>query len=180
VSARDEPEGLWRVGDSADLRPNAAAIARFVDAFGEEALEDLEAEQITAVWRRKRVLAPARVVPSDAVVLDLTDAAEAHEVETAHADLLAQHGMDHLDLHEITTRRRVVTQTIAADVYRRFGVGVIRFASSRDGCPCCAILEHHAALEPGGPPIPLTDPPPAALVTVAQEWDLRLEAAPPE
>ena len=41
--------------------------------------------------------------------------------------------MEHLDLHEITTRLRIVTQTVASDVYRRLGAGVIRFASSRDG-----------------------------------------------
>jgi hypothetical protein len=161
----------------ADLRPNTAAVARYVAIFGDEALEDLEPEQITAAWRRRNVLAPARVVPNDVAVVDLTEPAQTREVELAHAQLLAEHGMDHLDLHEITTRRRIVTQTIASDVYR-LGAGVIRFASSRDGRPCFAILEGNAALEQTGDYIPLTDPAPNALAVVAEEWGLTLEPAP--
>jgi RES domain len=162
----------------ADLRPNTAAVARYVAIFGDEALEDLESEPITAAWRRSNVLVPARVVPDDAAVVDLIDPAQTREVEVAHAQLLAEHGMEHLDLHEITTRRRIVTQTIASDVYRRLGAGVIRFASSRDGNPCFAILEGHAALERTGEEIPLTDPPPDALAVVAAECELALEPTP--
>ena len=33
-------------------------------------------------------------------LLDLTDVHERHEIETRHAQLLAEHGMSHLDMHE--------------------------------------------------------------------------------
>ena len=162
----------------ADLRPNAAAIARFVEKFGEDARDELETEPVTEAWRRRNVLAPAEVVPEDARVLDLTAPATAHELEVAHAQLLDAHGLEHLDLHEITTRRRVVTQTIAADVYRRLDVAVVYFLSSRDGGECFAVLEGHAELAATGPHVALTDPAPPALVTVAKEWGLNLAPAP--
>ena len=47
---------------------------------------------------------------------------------------------EHLDLHEITTDRRVVTQTIAADLFDR-GVAAVRFPSRLDGDACIALLE---------------------------------------
>lgn len=157
----------------ADLRPNAAAIARYVELFGEDAREDIVGEPVTAAWRRNNVLAPARIYHTG--VLDLEDAAVRAELESRHAELLADHGMEHLDLHELTTRQRAVTQAIATDVYHRLGIGVIRFASSRDGGPCFAVLEGHGELESTGADVALTDPPPEALVTVAAEWGLELE-----
>jgi hypothetical protein len=163
----------------ADLRRNAAAVARFISIFGEEAIEDLEPEEVPAAWRRRNVLVAARVVPDDVGVLDLTDVATRQDLEARHAELLAECGLDHLDLHEITTRRRVVTQTIAADVYRRLDVGVIRFRSSRDGGECFAILEGRATLDPTGDPVLLTDPAPDVLVEVAAEYGLDLAPAPP-
>jgi hypothetical protein len=45
---------------------NTAAIRRFVEVFGGDALNDLEPEQVTAAWRRQHVLVSTRVVPDDA------------------------------------------------------------------------------------------------------------------
>jgi hypothetical protein len=162
----------------ADLRPKAEAIARFLETFGADAAEELEPKQVTAAWRGENVLTPARVTAAE--VLDLADPAERHDLELRHAALLAAHGMNHLDPHELTTRRREVTQTIAADVYSRLGVGVIRFPSSIDGGICFAALEGHVELIRIGDDAPLTDPPPPpALAAVAEDWGLELEAAPP-
>ena len=153
--------------------------ARFIESFGEQAREELAPEPVTEAWRRRNVLAPATVAPSDVGILDLADAAARRDLEDRHAALLAEHGLEHLDLYEITTRRRVVTQTIAADGYRRLGVGVICFRSSRDGGECFAILEDHATLEPAGDIVALTDPPLPALGTVVEEFGLALAPAPP-
>jgi RES domain len=161
----------------ADLRPKAKSIGLFLEIFGEDAEEELEPEQVTAAWRREHVLTPARVVHSG--VLDLSDPAVRADLERRHAKLLGAHGMDHLDLHELTTRQREVTQAIATDVYGRLDVGVIRFISSRDGGVCFAALEGLAELERVGDDIPLNDPPPPALMTVARDWGLELEPAPP-
>jgi len=161
----------------ADVRPNAAALQAFVDRFSDEdgdPADELPSFAVTAAWRRKNVLAAARIRIDHGDVLDLTDPEQRRDVEMRHADLLAEHGLDHLDLHEITTRRRVVTQTIAADAYTA-GVAVICFPSSRDGQRCFALLEGRAHLEPLGDPIPLVDPAPSQLLQVCAEWNLPLE-----
>ena len=87
--------------------------------------------------------------------------------------------MSHLDMHEITTRRRIVTQTIATDAYDNLDAAAIVFASSRDGHACTAIFEGRAELEGTGPPIALTDPPPQSLAKVATDWKLGLSSANP-
>jgi hypothetical protein len=160
----------------ADLRPNTAAIARYLGRFGQEAAADLPSAAVTAVWRRRHVLAPARL-KLDGSVLDLTDLEERREIELRQADLLAAHDMSHLDLHEVTTRRRVVTQTIAADASDELGSAAIRFASRLDGLPCYALFEGRAGLVADGEPLPLTDPAPEPLENVVAGWGLIMEAA---
>lgn len=85
--------------------------------------------------------------------------------------------MHHLDLHEITTSRRVVTQTIAGDLYDE-GVAAIRFPSHLDGNPCIAVFEGRGVLGPAGEIVALTDPAPRQLVDVATAWRLTLAPAP--
>jgi hypothetical protein len=85
--------------------------------------------------------------------------------------------MRHLDLHEITTSRRVVTQTVAGAVYDD-GAAAIRFPSCLDGNPCVAIFEGRGALELAGEIVPLIDPPPTALLKVVAPWRLDLQPAP--
>jgi RES domain len=160
----------------ADLRPNSAAIARFTAVFGPDAGDDLSPPLVPNAWRRQHVLAPATVQP-DGFVLDLCDPSVRHDLERDHAALLAEHSLDHLDLHELTTRTRAVTRAIAADNWDD-GAAVIRFPSSRDGGICFAALEHHVTIEPNGQPILLTHPPPAALQRVAADWHLQLEDLP--
>jgi RES domain len=81
--------------------------------------------------------------------------------------------MQHLDLHEITTARRVVTQTIARDLYDD-GVAAIRFPSHLDGNPCIAVFEGRGELHLDGVILALTDPAPQQLVAVATAWHLTL------
>lgn len=57
-------------------------------------------------------------------------------------ELLLEHGLQHLDLHEITTSRRAVTQTIAADLYDRDATAAVRFPSRLDGGACVALFEN--------------------------------------
>ena len=75
----------------------------------------------------------------DGPLVDLTDVPTRQEIERRHVELLVAHGLEHLDLHEITTKRRAVTQTIAADLYDRgaaavrsnhasTGLGALRFS----------------------------------------------------
>jgi len=83
--------------------------------MGAEAAQELAVQPITAAWRREHILAPVRL-RLDSPIYDLTDVPQRHRIEERHVDLLLEHDMRHLDLHEITTSRRVVTQAIAADI----------------------------------------------------------------
>jgi hypothetical protein len=165
----------------ADLRPNAAAIARYLERYGREAKAELPATPVTRAWRQRNVLAPVQIVlEPGARVLDLTDALECSRLETIHAQLLVKHELVRLDLHEITTRRRALTRTLATYAYDEEAVGLVRYPSSIDlsACPCYALIEGRAELVPAGDPIPLTDPPPRALENVAAGWKLALAPAP--
>lgn len=168
------------VGSTCQFAPRAPQrrLLLTADALSPLAWCGAHAKPITEKWRQDNVLIPCTLV-YEGRLLDLTDIHERHEIETRHAQLLAEHGMSHLDMHEVTTRRRIVTQTIATDAYDNLDVAAIRFASSRDGHACIALFEGRAELEEAGPPIALTDPPPEPLVKVAAEWKLGLSSAVP-
>ncbi|HEX3362239.1 MAG TPA: RES domain-containing protein [Solirubrobacterales bacterium] len=157
----------------ADLRPNLAARQAFADAFGVDALADLPPAPVTARWREEHLLVTATLV-LDGDLIDLIEPEVRAELEDRHAALLLEHGLEHLDLHEITARRRVVTQSIAADLFDR-GAAAVRFPSRLDGLPAVALFEGRAELEQIGEPIALTDPVPEPLLIVSNEWDLELE-----
>jgi len=78
----------------ADLRPNAAAIARYTRIHGPDAAGDVPSPPVTAAWRQNHVLAPARL-KFDAPLVDLTDVVRRREMELHHAALLAEHGPAH-------------------------------------------------------------------------------------
>jgi RES domain len=156
----------------ADFRPNLAALQALADAMGADALEDLS-EPVTAKWREEHLLAPAQMV-LDGELVDLTEPEVRADLEGRHQGLLIEHGLEHLDLHEITSRRRIVTQTIAGDLFDR-GAAAVRFPSRLDGLPALALFEGRAELLEDGEPIALTDPPPDPLALVCGEWNLALE-----
>jgi hypothetical protein len=66
----------------------------------------------------------------DGPLIDLTEVPIRQEIENRHIALLLEHGLEHLDLHEITTSRRVITQTIAADLFDR-GASAVRLRRRR-------------------------------------------------
>ena len=109
----------------ADFRPNLGALRRHVERYGPEAAEDFIDTPVTAQWRIQHVLVPT-VLQLDGPLVDLTDVPTRQEIEDRHVELLLEHDLQHLDLHEITTSRRAITQTIAADLFDR-GAGAVRF-----------------------------------------------------
>jgi hypothetical protein len=159
----------------ADFRPKLSAIRNFQREMGDEAVQELAAQSITTAWRREHVLAPLRL-KLDGPIYDLTDIAQRRSIEEKHSPLLLEHDMQHLDLHEITTGRRVVTQTIAGGLYEE-GVAAVRFPSHLDGNPCIAVFEGRGELDHQGPIVALTDPAPQQLVEVAGAWGLTLAPA---
>jgi hypothetical protein len=73
---------------------------------------------VTAQWRPQHVVVPV-LLRLDGPMNDLTEVPIRHEIENRQIGLLLEHGLGHLDLHEITTSPRVITQTIAADLFAR-------------------------------------------------------------
>lgn len=131
---------------------------------------------MTAQWRVQHVLVSV-VLRLEGPLIDLTDVPTRQEVENRHIRLLLKHGLNHLDLHEITTSRRVITQTIAADLFDR-GASGVRFPSRLDGNACVALFETRGTVSAAAEPVALTDPPPQSLTNVAEAWGLALEPAP--
>lgn len=173
--AEDETTALREV--LADFRPNLQEVSYFLSRFGEDARAEIPRAPVTAAWRSSHVLAPA-LAELDGPIVDLTDPAVRRDLEAHHAQRLLAHGLEHLDLHEITTQRREITQAIARDAHSRLGAAAIRYPSRLDGRPCLAIFEGHGALVAAGDPITLTDPAPQALIQVCAEWEMELEPAP--
>lgn len=159
----------------ADFRPNVGALRRHVERYGPEAAQDFAPQPVTATWRMQHVLAPV-VLRLDGPLVDLLDVPCRQEIEDRHVDLLLEHGLEHLDLREITTGRRVITQTIAADLFDR-GASAVRFPSRLDGNACVALFEGRSAAIAAGDAIALTDPPPEPLTNVTGPWRLVLEPA---
>lgn len=160
----------------ADFRPNLGALRRHVERYGPEAAQDFTEKPVTARWRIQHVLVPT-VLTLDGPLIDLTDVPTRQEIEDRHVELLLEHDLQHLDLHEITTSRRAITQTIAADLFDR-GAGAVRFPSRLDGNACVALFEGRGTVSLAGDPIALTDPPPEPLLNVTMPWGLVLEPAP--
>ena len=154
----------------ADLRPNTKALADFQELFGGSA--HLIAGEVSWEFREKRVLAPARIQILEGELVDIDDVAVLQGLERRHAALLYQYGMDHLNIGEIRSEVRVVTQTISGTLYDERAAG-IRFRSKLDDLPCIALFEGRAILSPAGNPEPLTNPIPA-LLQVRDEYNLVL------
>ncbi len=93
------------------------------------------------------------------------------EIENRHVELLVEHGANHLDPHEITTSRRVITQTIAADLFDR-GASGVRFPSRLDGNACVALFETRGTASAAAEPVVLTDPAPESLTNATGPWGL--------
>ena len=160
----------------ADFRPNLDALHRHVERYGPDAAQDFTTQPVTAQWRRQHVLIAARL-RLDGPLIDLTDVPTRQQIENRHTELLLAYDLPHLDLHGITTSRRAVTQTIAADLYDQ-GASAVRFPSRLKGNACIALFEGRGAISSAADPIALTDPPPVQLTTVATPWSLALEPTP--
>jgi RES domain len=138
----------------ADLRPSTEALRDFARLFGDR--RAIPAGVVSAEWRRAHVLAPATIAGADGALVDLDDVAVRRKLERRHAALLAAHAMPHLDISQVRSRDRVVTQTISRALFEE-GASGIRFRSNLDDGPCAALFEGRARLEPRGKPTPLTE-----------------------
>lgn len=127
----------------ADFRPNAKARAEYKRLQG----EDLPPPPVKAVWRQARVLVQGtiQVLRNDLVPID--DPALRQEFSALHADLLAKHGMAHLDISQIRSKDREVTQEVTRFVTARGAAGIV-YGSNLDDLPCAALFEERSLLVP--------------------------------
>jgi RES domain len=72
-------------------------------------------------------------------------------LEWMHANLLLRHGMDHLDVSQIRSRDRDVTQVLARALFD-LGAAGVAYGSNLDDLPCYALFEDRARLIPDGEP----------------------------
>jgi hypothetical protein len=114
----------------ADFRPDTQAIAEFQSLFGE-----MPARRVPEAWLRKHVLAPGRVTTLQGSFVDLDSPGVRSRLERQHAGLLHQHGMKHLDISEIRSKNRVVTQAVSRSLYSEGAAGIV-FRSNLDNLPC--------------------------------------------
>jgi len=146
-------------------------LAEFAELFGDDAGLRAAAGTVPAAFRRERVLAPASML-LDGALVDVDDPATRAGLEREHAAMLAEHGMRHLDVAEVRSRTRVVTQHIGRTLYER-GAAAIRFGSNLDDRPCYAVFEARGRLAARGAPRELSVDLPD-LVAVCDEYGLRL------
>ncbi len=152
------------------LRTDTTAIREFRALFGET--RGLVG-RVTTEWRRELVLAPARIEILAGELVDIDDVALRRRLEWEHASLLEMHDMKNLDISQVRSKTRVVTQTITGSLYDQGTAGIL-FRSNLDDRPCLALFEGRARLVPDGEAVPLI-PPPRGLVRVCREFQLTLE-----
>jgi hypothetical protein len=170
--AAREPETCLREV-LADLRPSTKVLAELEELFGPDAAAGRDAGVVSREWRDAHRLCPAWVV-GDGPLADVDgDLALRRDLERRHARMLADRGMDHLDIAEVRRRDRILTQTLGRDLHGRGFCGVV-FGSHLDDQPCLALFEGRAALRSRGTPRALEvalEP----LVAVCDELGLRVE-----
>src|SRR2546425_84216 len=131
-----ETAKAWFFGTNtrlADLRPSTEALRDFARLFGDR--RAIPAGVVSTEWRRAHALAPATITLLDGDLVDLDDLAVRRRLERRHAALLAAHAMPHLDISQVRSRDRVVTQTISRALFEEGAAG-IRFRSNLDDGPC--------------------------------------------
>lgn len=161
-----------------DLRPNTKARADFVEFQRSQGIHSDEvhqpASEVTARWRQENALAPG-VVHRTGRLADLGNRRLLEQLATAHASLLDEYGMEQLDLTNVTSKNRRVTQEIGRDLYGRGAAGLL-FRSNHDGARCIVLFEGRAEMRPRGRVIPMTQDHPA-LLQVCGEYGLILRPA---
>ncbi len=161
-----------------DLRPNTKARAEFEKFQLDQGIPPEEvhrpAREVSAAWRERNILAPA-VVIRHGPLADLDDRTLLEQLADAHAALLAIHGMPQLDLTQITSKTRPVTQAISRDLFDQDAAGVL-FRSNHDGRRCIVLFEGRARLEWAGPQVSMAEDHPA-LIQVCGEYGLILRGA---
>src|SRR5262249_42692144 len=154
----------------AALRPDPKALPGSTRLFGDSGL--IPAGEVSRAWRRRHALAPASIMLDQGAIVDLDDVLSRRRLERQHAGLLVRHGMRHLDISELRSRARPVTQAISRSLFDGGAAGV-RFRSNLADLPRPALSETRPPLEPAGSATRLTQALPE-LLQVCAEYSLVL------
>ena len=158
-----------------DLRPNTKVRVEFEQFQLDQGIPPYKpAAEVTAAWRQQNTLAPALVIRNGPLA-DLENRMLLEQLADKHAGLLAAHGMPQLDLTQITSKTRPVTQTISRDLFDHDAVGV-KFRSNHDGRRCIVLFEGRAKLQRAGRQVSMVEDHPA-LVRVCGEYGLILRGS---
>ncbi len=127
----------------AELRPNVNVRADFARFQLEQSYRPdqlyVPAREVRPAWRRQHVLVHANL-QRDGALADLDDLVLRASLEQTHAELLLRHGMNHLDISEIRSKTRAVTQAISRDLYDQGAAGLL-FRSTIDDQQCVVVFE---------------------------------------
>lgn len=157
----------------ADLRPNPKARAEFSEMF--DADEELAPKPSIHKWRKDHVLAQAKVMmKSDHIFIPVEEFKVRHQLEKLLADILKREKIEHLNIHELRSKNRHVTQAISRTVYEEWESAGIEFRSRLDKCLCYALFEGRAYLQQIGKAISLDEDVPL-LAKVCDEYGLSLD-----
>lgn len=124
-------------------------------------------------WKRREELALASGVSYvHGGLIDLDDLSVRRAIEKEHAELLGNHGLAHLNIAEIRSRQREITQAVSRSLYEQGAAGV-RYSSNLDNRRCFALFEGRGYLEADGEPERLTENLPE-LIEVCDHFSLVL------
>jgi hypothetical protein len=138
----------------ATFRPHLEALAQFEEELGFPGMT--LAGLIKRSWLESKALAQGRLEVLSGDLIDLGSMDVRRDLERRYARALRGFGLVNLDLAELQSRSRELTQFLAGELFREGAAGVF-YPSNVDGKSCIALFEGRARLEPAGEPIPLKE-----------------------
>ncbi len=159
-----------------DFRPDTKALAGLAALGGDRSV--IPESVVPLAWRERHVLVKGRCEVQGALV-DLAEIPVRRSLELRHAKLLAALGVRHLDVSDVTSKIRPMTQAIARSLYAEGLDGVedpvagIVYRSNLDHLRCYALFEDRYEIQPLDGGKPLAEPF-AELLEVCGELGLQL------
>ena len=114
------------------------------------------ARVVSRAWLQSRALARGRLEILSGEIIDLDSLTVRRDLERRYARELDAYGVSHLDMAELRSRSRSLTQLLARRLYED-GVAGVLYGSNLDNQPCVALFEHRTRLKAVTRGIPLSE-----------------------
>jgi hypothetical protein len=145
-------------------------LARLKSVYG----DSIPPARVPDDWRAKRVLVPAVIrLEREAGLADYEKPGLLRTLEKGFAEFLSSHEISSLDIPELRSKDRSVSQLFGRFLFDQGCAGIAFESSIPPGGTCIALFEGRARLRPGGPKRSLAASFPA-LRKVCAELDLEL------